>query len=456
MAEVTKRLGSGNTAPRNTGPENAHNTAPARDLLSPEPQHGTARQPRPGGVIANLRELGPGVVAAATGVGAADLVATLIAGQKFGYTLLWACILGTVMKIVLVEGVGRYSLATGHTMFHGWLSLGRWTSCYFAPYLVIWGFVYGAAGTAGVGLALAALVPGTSVIMWSILAGVVTFVLAWVGRYGLIEKMMSAMVVIMFLTVVGIATLSLTHLPEILMGLVPTLPKGSFVYVMSLAGGVGGTVTLAAYGYWFREKGWHGPQWMNIMRLDNTFAYILTGIFVISMLIIGGDLLYNANIAVSSGDRGLLDLADVLKHHYGSTISTIYLLGFLAAAFSSILGVWNGVSLMFADYIGHIKRLPEDDPATAVGGRYFRAYLLWLTFPPMILHFLGKPTALVLAYGVMGALFMPFLALTLLFLLNSTFVPREWRNSAIANAVLGAITIVFIALGIHELYAVFA
>ena len=56
--------------------------------------------------------VGPGLVAAATGVGAADLVATMIAGQRYGYALLWAVIIGTIMKIVLVEGVGRYSLAT--------------------------------------------------------------------------------------------------------------------------------------------------------------------------------------------------------------------------------------------------------------------------------------------------------------------------------------------------------
>ena len=36
------------------------------------------------------RIVGPGLVVAATGVGAADLVATLVAGPKFGYTLLWA------------------------------------------------------------------------------------------------------------------------------------------------------------------------------------------------------------------------------------------------------------------------------------------------------------------------------------------------------------------------------
>ena len=43
--------------------------------------------------------IGPGIVVAATGVGAGDLVATLIAGSRFGYALLWAAIVGTVRPI---------------------------------------------------------------------------------------------------------------------------------------------------------------------------------------------------------------------------------------------------------------------------------------------------------------------------------------------------------------------
>ncbi|MCG7440434.1 Nramp family divalent metal transporter [Corynebacterium sp. ACRPQ] len=49
----------------------------------------------------------------------------MIAGQRYGYALLWAVIIGMIMKIVLAESVGRYSLATGNTMFHGCREMGR-------------------------------------------------------------------------------------------------------------------------------------------------------------------------------------------------------------------------------------------------------------------------------------------------------------------------------------------
>jgi len=41
--------------------------------------------------------IGPGLVIAATGLGAGDLIAASVAGARFGYALLWAALLGAVL-----------------------------------------------------------------------------------------------------------------------------------------------------------------------------------------------------------------------------------------------------------------------------------------------------------------------------------------------------------------------
>ena len=394
--------------------------------------------------------IGPGLVVAATGVGAADLVATLIGGSKFGYGLLWCVIVGCLMKVVLVEGAGRYSLASGKTIYEGWSTLGSWTTWYFAPYIVVWGFVYGAAAMAGTGLPLRSLFPVFSVTTWGILSGLIGLALVWFGRYGLFEKVCAALVGLMFVTMVGAALMTLPNIPELVKGIVPIIPDGGLVNVLSLAGGVGGTITLAAYGYWIREKGWTTPAHMRLMRIDNTIAYVVTGLFVLATLIVGAELLYSAQIAVSTGDEGLLDLSTVLADRYGTWSGKVFLVGFWAAAMSSLVGVWNGVSMMFADFVGHVRKLPEDDPQRKAGGSYYRAYILWLTFPPMIMLFLGKPVWLILAYGVLGAFFMPFLSVTLLWILNTDRVPREWRNKIWSNVAMVLCTVAFAALAINE------
>ena len=69
----------------------------------------------------------------------------------------------------------------------------------------------------------------------------------------------------------------------------------------------------------------------------------------------------------------------------------------------------------------------------------------------MIMMFLGKPVYLILAYGVLGAFFMPFLSVTLLWLLNRKDVPSEWRNKVSSNVVMVLIAAAFIALAANEL-----
>ncbi len=397
------------------------------------------------------RIVGPGLVVAATGIGAGDLVATLVAGSRFGYALLWAAVLGVIIKIFLVEGAGRYSLATGKTIFEGWRTVGRWTTWYFGPYILIWGLVYGAAAMSSSALPLAALFPGVDLKVFAIVCGLVGAVVVWFGRYSAFEKIIAVFVGLMFETVVGAALVTVPNVPALLTGLVPTIPEGGLVVALSIAGGVGGTLTLAAYGYWLREKGWVAPRWMKVMRIDNSVAYVMSGIFVLSLRVVGAELLYSADIALADGEGGLVQLADVLGERYGAFMTWFFLLGFFATSFSSILGVWNGVSLMFADFLGTVRGLDVEDPRRRLGGSYYRAFIVWLTIPPIGLLFLDQPIGLIIAYGVLGALFMPFLAITLLVLLNTDRTPRAWRNRPLSNTVMGLSALLFVVLGVQQL-----
>lgn len=406
--------------------------------------------------------IGPGIVVAATGVGAGDLVATLVAGAKYGYALLWAAIIGAIIKMALAEGVGRWTLASGRTMFDGWASLpgrvgGRmnWATLYFAVYVVIWGFVYGATAMTASALPLAALWPVLDLKTWGVVNGLIGLGLVWIGGYGLFEKIMTALVGVMFVTVVGLAIIVTPDLPRLLTGAWPTLPGGSLFYTLGLIGGVGGTITMAAYGYWLNAKGWKGADWMPTMRMDNRVAYGVTGLFVVAMLIVGAELLHASGTALAGGDRGLLDLDAVLRERFGPVVSVLFLVGFWATSFSSLIGVWQGVSLMFADFWAHMAGRPDDDAVRGPRSRAARGYMLWLTFPPIVLLFLERPFGLIVAYGVLGSLFMPFLAGTLIWLLNSDRTPAEWRSRWVSNSLLAGAALMFAVLAGKEIAGLF-
>ena len=326
----------------------------------------------------------------------------------------------------------------------GLVQLGRWTHWYFGPYIVIWGFVYGAAAMAGTGLPLHSLLPVLQSWAWGILSGLIGLALVWWGRYSLFEKVCAALVGIMFVTMVGAALLNPAQHPRA--GRSRPAHPGHRPGQRALARrGVGGTITLAAYGYWIREKGWTTPGHMRVMRLDNTVAYVVTGIFVIATIIVGAELLYSANIAVKTGDKGLLDLSTVLADRYGDWSRQGVPRRLLGSRHVAARGRGQGRRL---DDVRRLRRA-RPRPGRRPPGRQARrqvlqGYILWLTFPPMIMMFLGKPVYLILAYGVLGAFFMPFLSVTLLWLLNRKDVPSEWRNKVSSNVVMVLIAAAFI------------
>ncbi|MFF7448752.1 MULTISPECIES: Nramp family divalent metal transporter [unclassified Streptomyces] len=406
--------------------------------------------------------IGPGIVVAATGVGAGDLVATLIAGSNFGYTLLWAAVIGCLVKISLAEAAGRWHLSTGRTLFDGWASLGRWTTWFFVVYVVIWGFVYGAAAMSSSALPLQALFPDVMDLKWwAVLCGLSGLVFVWFNKYEVFEKVMTVLVGVMFVVTVYLAIRVTPNLGDAFAGLLPVLPdeKDSILNTLGLIGGVGGTITLAAYGYWVNAKGWTHTGWMKVMRLDNRVAYATTGIFVISMLFVGAELLHSANVAIASGDKGLIQLGDILEDRYGSATAKFFLIGFFATSYTSLIGVWHGVSLMFADFVARFRGEGSEagtGEEVASGARErswpFRAYLLWLTFPPIVLLFQGQPFRLIILYGVLGAAFLPFLAGTLIRLLNSSRTPAEWRNGPLSNAMLAIAGLLFLVLCVKQIW----
>ncbi|MGB0716982.1 MAG: Nramp family divalent metal transporter [Phycisphaerae bacterium] len=399
--------------------------------------------------------LAPGILVAATGVGAGDLVSAGMAGAKVGLTILWAALAGTALKWFLTEGIARWQLATKTSLLEGWTRyLGQWFQWLFLIYLFAWsiftgGAIIKACASAGHSLLPLASSPENSSLAWGIIHAFVAYVLVRFGGYSFFEKAMSICIAMMFLTVITTAVLLKPEWSEILKGLlIPKLPGGEAnTRVLSVLGGVGGTVTMLSYGYWIREEHRTGNEGWRICRIDLAVGYAVTAIFAIAMMVIG----QSAGAEITADKKAFAgQLAGQLAVTLGETGRWIFLFGFWGAVFSSLLGVWQGIPYLFADFMGMRRRDPAReveatnlDDANLTETRAYRWYLIAMAVMPLPLLRLSVDQAQ-LIYTLFGSLFIPMLALTLLYLNNRREVPPSFRNGWGTNLVLGITAIFFL------------
>jgi Mn2+/Fe2+ NRAMP family transporter len=308
------------------------------------------------------------------------------------------------------------------------------------------------------GVAILAIVPvfadaATGKVVFGVVASLTGVALVRAGGFPLFEKVMGLCIGVMFVTVVITALLLGEDWGAVARGMViPRIPHAGgegLGWTVALMGGVGGTLTMLCYGYWIREKGRSGAEDLAACRIDLATAYGMTALFGLAMVVIG------STIEVEGRGAGLVvRLADALAGPLGESGRWAFLLGAFGAFFSSLLGVWQAVPYIFADYWRLVRGDPTTPlPAVDTHGRPYRAYLWALALVPMLgLLFSFREVQKV--YAVFGALFMPLLAATLLVLNGRTeWVGPRLRNRPLTSVLLTATVALFLFFGYRQLRA---
>ncbi len=412
--------------------------------------------------------IAPGILLAATGVGAGDLLTASIAGSVVGVSILWAAPAGAILKYVLTEGVARWQMATRTTLLEGWLTrfgpLWQWI---FLSYLLLWSFFVGGALVSACGVAGAGLVPlgedlGLSKSVWGVVHSLTGYCMVRIGGYRFFEKMMGAMVGLMFVTVILTALMLRPDLSDLIRGgLVPSVPKEGFGWCIGVLGGVGGTVTLLSYGYWIREEGRTGAPGLRVSRLDLGVGYLMTALFGLSMVMIG------SRVRIEKGPSVALELAGQIDLMLGPMGRWVFLFGFWGAVFSSLLGVWQSVPYLFAETVHRMGRrttnrqekdreqglLHSPEPSGLSETRAYRWYLFCIAVVPLCLLRVSVQQVQ-LVYAIFGAFFMPMLALSLLVMNNRVeWVGKDFCNGRAANSVLAVTLLFFVYVAAREVAA---
>jgi len=296
-----------------------------------------------------LKTLGPGILYAATAVGASHLVQSTRAGAKYGLALVLMILVTYIAKYPAFRFGAQYANATGNSLLHGYRNQGQWA---VVIYIVIaLGTMFAAVPavtliTAGLAKVAFGLHMGTLGISLIILASCTIILIT--GGYHLLDRLVKGLMVVL-----AIATLVATALviPKIdWAGSMLMMPRGmvstDVFFIVALLGMMPSSVDISVWhSLWSvakaRDNGYQ-PTLAEAL-FDFHIGYVGAFVLGICFVLLGAGIMHNTGLQFDSSAAGFAaQLINLYKQALGDWSGVLIGIVAVAVMFSTVLAGLDG------------------------------------------------------------------------------------------------------------------
>ena len=427
------------------------------------------REP-PHSVGTALRQIGPGLILAASIVGTGELINTTSLGAKAGFGLLWLILLSCVIKVFVQVELGRYAITHGKTTLAAFDTLpgprlGASWLCWLwlAMTLATQAQIAAMEGTVGqaahmafpaasdaMARAAGRLVAGWEPFLktreeyvWASLTSLAAIALLLSGGYKRLERVTTVLVgLVTLFTVASVVILQWTrfriHLVDLEGGFRLAVPTAAVALAFSAFGITGvGASELVAYPYWCIEKGYArfaGPRapdegwahrargWLRVMQLDAWFSMVVFTVATVAFYLLGAAVLHPQRL----DPRGP-EMIPTLSRMYlsplrGTPLDWLrpftrvgFLLGAWAVLFKTLYVATAANSRLTADFLDLTGLWRQSGPRARA--RTVRAFCVLYPALALGLYYgFREPQFLIQVGGVAQGLMLPLIAGAALYL----------------------------------------
>ncbi|MEM1179269.1 MAG: Nramp family divalent metal transporter [Acidobacteriota bacterium] len=368
--------------------------------------------------MTRLRHLGPGLLLAATSIGASHILMSPEAGARFELALVWLVVAVHLLKYPAFEAAPRYVAARGESLLDAyaaapgpkhwalWLGLGDMT-------IQAVGLIAALVGLTASFLKVA--VGGPSIPVWSVGLTVVLLALLAVGHY----KALRVINIVLLLGVAaGTAVAALAAPPPLAPFaaslVVPSFPDGSLILVAAILGFMPTSVAVSLWhSLWALEQHQAGGDSAAsrgaVDRLrsglaDLRLGYGLSAALAVAFVTLGATVLHPRGL-VPEGTDVALTLSRLYTVVLGEWMQPLVLAMAFAALFTTCYTMMDGLPRSFVAARRALRSLPAAEGGT---DRSYWIFLISVTVAGMaILAVVPDPAFLVKVIGALGLLFSP-------------------------------------------------
>jgi manganese transport protein len=393
--------------------------------------------------MSRLLKIALGVMTAIGGfVDIGNLVTSGITGARFGMSLTWAIVLGTIGMTLYGEMAGRVAAVARRPVFHVIRErLGVRTALVNLTAFVLLSLLTLAAEIGGVALVLQ-LATGINYLVWVPLVGALTWLVVWRMRFSVMENLFGLLGLALLVYVVALFVLP-TNWGALWHGAThPWVPAQEghpmyFFYAVSLFG-----ACLVPYQVVFFSSGGREEHWttrsLTEMRTNAVIGFPLGGLLSIAIMAVAVVVLQPLKIDVNHLGQVALPVAQAL----GPIGLAFTLIGFAAAIFAAAaecaLSIGYSVGQFFGWSWGKDRR-PREAP------RFHLVCLIAILAATAFVLTSVDPITVTILSVVLGAAAVPLTYFPVLVVANdpdymSRRVNGRWLN-ALATVFLGLMVI---------------
>jgi len=363
-----------------------------------------------------LALIGPAFIAGTWQFGPGSLTTSIRAGNEFGYQLVWVVVISTLISVAFTDMSVRISLKSDTSIVATAKEhLGRTVGFLSGFGVFLLTLIFSVGNAVAVGASLSILFGGPAVMWMLISTAAVIFVIFAKNVYRTIERLIIALLAVMAIGFVVSALMTSPEWDEIGTGLIPTFPPGSELLIIALAG-TNFSINAAFYiSYAIKERRVKEHQYKEITLSDTIPGISAPGVMAIFVIA----------AAVATSRQGVTaesvdDLGAALEPIAGPAASTLFTIGFFAAAFSSMVANAMASGTVLSDSFGwgHKLRTP----------RVKLLVLIPLTFGGIISLTAGEnPVSLIVTAQSLTVLVAPLVGLVLLILVSNKQLMKRLR-----------------------------
>jgi len=408
-----------------------------------------------------LRSLGPGILLAATSVGASHILMSPEAGARFEYGLVWLVVAVHLLKYPAFEFAPRYVAARGESLLDAYARAPGPKNWALWMGLVDMGLQAVGVLAALLGLTASFLVAATgrfSIPLWSLLLALVLLAALRWGRYAslravnlLLMLALAAGTLLAFLA----APPPLAALPQMVK---PSLPDGSIILVAAILGYMPTSVAVSIWqSLWaleqgrFREGAGANTKEDRLRRLkeglaDLRLGYGLSALLAVAFTCLGAVLLHPRGL-VPEGEAVALTLSNLYTLVLGEWMKPVFLSMAFCALLTTCYTSMDGFPRTFVAALKALRREKASHRAdSSLEDRAYWPFLLTATIGGMaLLAAVPDPVVVVKIVGAFGLLLSPFYYGLNLWAVTKGIDDPDLRPSrfTVALSLLGIATLVF-------------